>query len=117
MVECFVFLRPLGLRLERVKRSVTVEVAGQKFTLRVFNDRADEAYVRSLAEFVNSKIAEVKAPSSSGGRTLSTHALAILAALNIADELFQARQDHADLRRRVRDKAKRLDELLDKAIE
>ncbi len=97
-----------------MKRSVTVDVAGQKFTLRT---DADEAYVRSLAEFVNEKISEVKAPSSSGGRTLSTHALAILAALNIADELFQARQGHAELKQRVRDKAKRLDELLDKALE
>jgi cell division protein ZapA len=96
------------------KRSVTVEVAGQKFTLRT---DADDEYVRSLAEYVNGKIAEMKAPSSSGGRTLSTHALAILAALNIADELFQVRNGHVELKKRVRDKARRLDELLDKANE
>jgi cell division protein ZapA len=97
-----------------LKRSVTVEVAGQKLSLRT---DADEEYVRSLAELVNAKISEVKAPSSSGGRTLSTHALAILAALNLADELFQAQRGHAELRRQVREKAKRLDALLDKATE
>jgi cell division protein ZapA len=99
---------------DAVKRSVTVEVAGQKFTLRT---EADDEYIQGLAAFVNQKIAEVRAPSSSGGRTLSTHALAILAALNIADELFQARSSQDELKQRVREKAKRIGALLDKASE
>ena len=90
-----------------VKRSVTVEVAGQKLTLRT---GAGEEYLHALAAFVNEKIAEVK----NSTRTFSTHALAILAALNIADELFQAREQKDDLKRRVREKAQRIGELLDK---
>jgi cell division protein ZapA len=90
-----------------VKRSVTVEVAGQKFTLKT---DASEAYVESLAAFVTEKIAEVKTST----RTFSTHALAILAALNIADDLFQARQSGRELKRRVREKSERLLELLEK---
>jgi cell division protein ZapA len=90
-----------------VKRSVTVEVAGQKLTLRT---DAGEEYLHALAAFVNEKIAEVKTST----RTFSTHALAILAALNIADELFQAREQKDDLRKRVREKAQRIGELLDK---
>jgi cell division protein ZapA len=90
-----------------VKRSVTVEVAGQKLTLRT---EAGEDYLHELARFVNDKIAEVKTST----RTFSTHALAILAALNIADELFQAQKGQAELRRRVREKAQRIGELLDK---
>jgi len=93
-----------------VKRSVTVEVGGQKFTIRT---DADAEYVRSLAAFVTEKIVEVK----SSTRTFSTHALAILAALNIADELFSSRQNQAELRRRVREKAERIGELLDKVVE
>ena len=94
-----------------MKRSVTVEVAGQKLTLRT---DAGEEYLHALAAFVNDKIAEVKTST----RTFSTHALAILAALNIADELFQARdqarKDTDELKKRVREKAQRIGELLDK---
>ena len=94
-----------------MKRSVTVEVAGQKLTLRT---DAGEEYLHALAAFVNEKIAEVKTST----RTFSTHALAILAALNIADELFQARdqarKETDELKKRVREKALRIGELLDK---
>ena len=81
-------------------RSVTVDVMGQRFTLKT---DADEAYVRSLARLVSDKIAEAK----TGGRTFSTHALAILAAMNIADDLLT-------LKRRVRDKSVKILSLLDK---
>ena len=89
-----------------MKRSVTVDVAGQKLQLRT---DADERYVASLAEFVSEKIGEVKASS----RTFSTSIVAVLAALNIADELFQLREREAELRRRVREKSERLLELLE----
>jgi cell division protein ZapA (FtsZ GTPase activity inhibitor) len=73
---------------------VTVEVAGQKLTLRT---DAGEECRHALAAFVNEKIAEVK----NSTRTFSTHALAILAALNIADERFQAREQKDELKKRV----------------
>ena len=81
-------------------RSVTVDVAGQKFTLKT---DADEAYVRSLAQYVSDKIEGAK----TGKRTFSTHALAILAAMSIADDLFT-------LRRRVGDKSRTILALLTK---
>jgi cell division protein ZapA len=84
-----------------VKRAVTVEVSGQKFTLKT---DADEAYVRSLAALVDEKMTEVRA----GSRTFSTHAVAIMAALHLADELMQVRQH-------VRDKSTRILEMLDEA--
>ncbi len=93
-----------------MKRSVTVEVAGQKLTLKT---EASEAYVQSLAAFVTEKIAEVKAST----RTFSTQALAILAAMNIADDLFQARLAGRELRQRVREKSERLLALLEKGRE
>jgi cell division protein ZapA len=88
------------------KRSVTVEVAGQKFSLKT---DGDEAYIKSLAEFVSDKITEARA----SGRTFSTHALAILAAMNIADDLFQARTGVAAFKDRVRKKSRRILDLLD----
>jgi cell division protein ZapA len=82
-----------------VKRTITVEVAGQKLQIRT---DADEDYLSSLAGYVNEKLGEVK----SSTRTYSTHVLAVLAALRIADDLFT-------LRRQVREKSKRMLQLLE----
>jgi cell division protein ZapA (FtsZ GTPase activity inhibitor) len=92
-----------------VKRAVTVEVSGQKFSLRT---DADEAYVKSLARFVTEKIDEAR--GGKGGRTVATQSLAILAAMNIADDLFQARKADRDLRKQVKEKSKTILELLRK---
>lgn len=89
------------------RRQVTVEVAGQKLTLRT---EADEAYVRSLARFVTEKIDEARKSS----RAVATQPLALLAAMNITDELFQSRRALADLRRRVREKSRTILEILEK---
>ena len=70
---------------------------------------AEDEYVASLAELVNRKIGEVKASS----RTLSTHVLAVLAALQLADDLIQAREKEAELRRKVREKSQRILSLLE----
>jgi cell division protein ZapA (FtsZ GTPase activity inhibitor) len=90
---------------DAVKRSVTVEVAGQRLQLRT---DAEDAYVTALAEYVNVKIGEIKASS----RTYSTHVLAVLAALHIADDLFQVRRRESELREQVRERSRRILELL-----
>ncbi len=90
-----------------MKRSVTVEVAGQKFTLKT---DGDEAYVKTLARLVTEKIDEAK----QSARSVSTQSLVILAAMNIADELMQARRASAELKRKVRDKGRTILELLEK---
>ena len=67
-----------------MKRSVTVDIAGQKFTLKT---DADEAYVKSLARFVTRKMDEARRAA----KTVATQSVAILAAMHIADDLFQFR--------------------------
>jgi cell division protein ZapA (FtsZ GTPase activity inhibitor) len=96
-----------------LKRSVTVEVAGQKLQIRT--DATDD-YIASLARYVNDKIGEIRASSltaSTTSKRYGTHVLAVLAALHIADELFDSREKDAKLRRRVREKGKRILELLE----
>lgn len=90
-----------------VKRSVSVEIAGQRFTLRT---DADEAYVKSLARFVSERMEELR----KGSRTVATQSLALLAAMNIADDLFQERRAHAELKQRVREKSRSILELIHK---
>jgi cell division protein ZapA len=89
-----------------VKRSVTVTVANQRLSLKT---DAKQSYVKALAELVDQRLAEVKR----GGRTQTTQSIALLTALNIADELLQLREAHEDLKRKVRDKSQRILRALD----
>ena len=84
-----------------MKRSIAVQIAGQKYTLR---SDADEKTVRALAAYVDGRFKEIKR----GTRTADTQSLAILTALRIAEELFTERQAVAALKRRIRKKGETL---------
>ena len=91
-----------------MKRSVTVQVAGQRYTLKTDDD---DRLVKSLAAHVDAKFREIQRAS----RSPDTQAVAILTALQVAEELFQARQEAADLKKHVRDKTRTLLDYLAKA--
>jgi cell division protein ZapA len=93
-----------------VSHAVKITVAGQRLAVRT---SADAAYLRELADFVTAKIDEVRAP----GRTATTQSLALLAAMNIADELYQLRDHHAKLKRQVRGRLQRILRHLDREAE
>jgi cell division protein ZapA len=103
-------LDPLGCLGDdgAVSRSVKVTVAGQTLAIRT---DARPGYVRELAELVDAKIAEVR----SSTRAVSTQAVALLAALNLADELQQLRDSQRELKRRVRERSERILRYLDTA--
>lgn len=84
-----------------MKRSVNVTVAGQRFQLKT---AATPAYVKQLAAFVNGRIEEVR----KSGKTITTQSLALLAAMNIADDLLQLRDEHDALKRKVREASGRI---------
>jgi cell division protein ZapA len=86
---------------EHVKRSVTVVVAGLKFQLKT---EADEAYVAALARLVNERVDEAKLSA----RTAPTHQIALLAALNLADELLRTRREAKAFKAKVREKSRTL---------
>jgi cell division protein ZapA len=88
-----------------MKRSVTLSIAGQKLALRT---DADEAYLRRLAEFVDGRIRDLAA--TKGG--IASHDVALLAALQIADEMFRAKSGNDELRKRVRERSRALKEAL-----
>ncbi len=83
-----------------MKRSVGVEIGGQHYAIRT---DADEEYVSALARYVDEKIAEAKRAT----RTVSTQHVVVLAALNIADELLQERRSLSELKRTIRERARR----------
>ena len=84
-----------------VKRSVTVQVAGQRYTLKTDDD---DRLVKSLAGYVDGKFRDIQKAT----RNPDTQAVAILTALQVAEELFQTREESAELKRRVGDKARSL---------
>jgi cell division protein ZapA len=72
-----------------VKRSVQVDIAGQSLAIR--SDEGPE-YVRELADFVDARIRELTAGKRT---TINMQRVALLAALQIADELLRERDLHA----------------------
>lgn len=76
------------------KAVVKVTIGGDEYTLR--SDRAPE-YTRAVAEHVDRSLRDVLAMSA----IVETHKAAILTALSITDELFQARQQQRELAGRL----------------
>ena len=92
-----------------MEKVVTVEIAGQRYPIR---SEFDERYVAELAAYVDGKMraAAVSVPSS------DILGLAILVALNIADEYFRARQQGSSARGELNDRAMRLEQLVDEVL-
>ena len=92
-----------------MSRVVTVEIGGQRYPIR---SALDERYVAELAAYVDGKMraAAETAPAS------DLLGLAILVALNIADEYFRARQSQSSARGELNDRALRLEQLVDEVL-
>ena len=76
--------------------------------LVVASDGGDE-WARTLAAAVDEKIKAIRASS----QTVNSTILAILAALNFAEELQRLRQDHAELINHLQRLNRRLSEAID----
>jgi cell division protein ZapA len=89
---------------------VHVDIFGQTYTVRA---GTDAGYVEKLAAYVDSQMTEV---SRSAGAVDSVR-VAVLAALNIADECFQLRAQEGEAERRAQAKAEVLARALGAALE
>jgi len=90
-------------------RVVSVEINGMRYPIR---SHLDAAYIADLAAYVEQKM-QLAARESPAGDSLK---IAVLAALNIADECFRARQDGDAQRTGVSQRARELEQLLDLAL-
>lgn len=91
-----------------MKRSVQVEIAGQLLTIRS-DEGAD--YVQELAEYVDGHLRIL-----SGGRrptAQNAQRIALLVAMQIADELFREKDLHQRFRRKVHERLLALRRALD----
>jgi cell division protein ZapA len=90
-----------------VKRSVTVQIAGIRYSLKTDED---DRWVKMLAAYVDGKIREAQKHS----RTPDTQSVAVLTALQIAEELFHERRQSSELRRRIRERSQSLLDYLER---
>ena len=90
-------------------RVIQIEVHGQRYPIRT---TLDQSYVLELALYVDRKIG-LAAEASPSSDTLG---LAILTALNVADELFRARDQRVSESDSLSARAVALEEMVDQAL-
>ena len=89
------------------KNVLKVRIYGAEYPVR--GDR-DIQYIKELAEYLDTKMREV----NKNVRVDSSLRVAILAALNITDELFQERHKIMDLKKKLEDKVRDLEAISDR---
>ena len=85
--------------------SVTVTIFGREYTLK---GGSEAEYVQEVAAFVDERMNEVARSAA----VVSTDRVAILAAVNIADELFREQQKRLEATATLEDRSKRLTQIL-----
>ena len=88
---------------------VEIKVFGQTYTVKT---DAEEEYIKEVAKYVNDKMEEVLKKT----KTVSTLNVAILTALNIADDLIKEKEKRIALLREVEAKSKDLVEKINVKI-
>jgi cell division protein ZapA len=89
--------------------TTAVEIFGSVYQVR---GRDDTGYLQTLADLVDRKMREVAQHAS----TADTARIAILAALNLADELFRIQSRQEGERVEIREKVAELTEELNRAL-
>ena len=95
--------------MEESKHSTTVEIFGQTYNIK---GEADSDYILELAGYVDTQMKEIakKHPKSSSNK------ISILAALNIANEVFKLKEKEKNTNLLLEEKTKVLVEILDKEV-
>jgi cell division protein ZapA len=92
----------------RSHQGTQVQIFGQVYTLRT---RDDAERVQRVAARVDQKMNEV----ADRGAGADSYRVAVLAALELADELVRVEEDARALRGRVAEKSRRIESILDDA--
>lgn len=91
------------------KATVTVEIAGDEYAIR---SGASPEYTLECAAYVDATIRSIREQ----GSLIEAHKAVILAAMSLADQLFQARAELERLRREVDRHASRLHAVVSDAL-
>ena len=89
---------------------VQISIFGQEYSVKA---PADPDYIKKIAEYLDDEMREVQSGFST---TQSSTRIAILAGMNITDELFTARQSDESDSTEVEEKISSLIELIDDSL-
>tara|TARA_Y100000768_G_scaffold246563_1_gene187062 strand:+ start:214 stop:507 length:294 start_codon:yes stop_codon:yes gene_type:complete len=95
---------------EQNGNQIKITIFGQEYSVKA---PADPTYIQKIAEYVDIKMKEVQSGFNS---TQSSNRIAILAAMNITDELFNARKKNDSDDNDIEEKITSLIELIDESI-
>lgn len=96
--------------MTKATTATEVEIYGSVYNVR---GEKDSEYLQELAELVDRQMREISQQVS----TVDTAKIAILAALNIADELFQCRKQQDGERLKIEERVSDLTGELSKALQ
>jgi cell division protein ZapA len=91
------------------ENSTRIEIFDQSYQIR---GEIEPGYVRQLAAYVDKKMREI----ADASKTVDSVKVAVMTALNIADELFQERENSRKLDSIVYDKSIECSRLLDQVL-
>ncbi|MBI2916087.1 MAG: cell division protein ZapA [Elusimicrobia bacterium] len=94
-----------------IEEKIPVVIHGQ--TYEILGNSADTLYYHSLARYVEEKMKEIQQST----QIVSSQKIAVLAALNVADELFQERDTKSISVKSLEGKQQELIHILDKVLE
>ena len=89
---------------------VKISIFGQEYSVKA---PADETYIKKIAEYLDEKMREVQSGFST---TQSSRRIAILAGMNITDELFTGKQSRESDSSEAEEKISSLIELIDESL-
>ena len=87
-------------------RSIEVQILGQNYAIKTDEE---EAYIKSLAKFVDEKLKEIYSVAPNVNQTKAS----VMAAFGIADELFKLRTDQENMHKMIEEKTEILSGFLD----
>ena len=96
--------------VEKEDNQIKITIFGQEYSVKA---PADPTYIKNIAEYVDTKMREVQSGFSS---TQSYNRIAILSAMNITDELFNAKKKGDSDNNEVEEKITSLIELIDESV-
>ncbi len=96
--------------VDKDDNQIKITIFGQEYSVKA---PADPTYIKKIAEYVDTKMREVQSGFSS---TQSSNRIAILSAMNITDELFNAKKQGYSENNEVEEKITSLIELIDESV-
>ena len=97
--------------MDNSENFVKVTIYGQEYTIKA---PADASYIKYIAEYVDGKMREVQEELATPQVPAK---VSILAAMNIADELFAEKRDRDQIKGDVESKVSSLIEIVEEAIQ